>query len=316
MKVASRAPGFNWPATLFDQEDRPGAPVPDKFTSSEVEAWYTGDSPSGLTPPGQELVKEVAHEVVQGKPDHGLGDPVLILTGGVPGSGKSTVMAHLKATHPDLVVIDPDHVKERVVEDLAKANPELVAAMRSNPDWGSVVHETSKVMARNLLGEVLKSGHDVVLDSSMGVSDPDRFRDYVKEACRHGYDVHAIVLYKVDPEVAQRRNSRRGDAGTEIAMRNGETLALPGRRVPDDLIHLTHDLLHQNVEAYVNEGLFRRITLLDNNTDGQPAHVLADYEQTAGHGTWTSRPYQKAWGEQLPLLADMPPSPAIIPGLD
>jgi hypothetical protein len=80
----------------------------------------------------------------------------------------------------------------------------------------------------------------------------------------------------------------------QVELPNQGSLQLPGRLVDSKIIRSSDGQLRENLHQYVSEGLFDRMTVFNNNTDGKPAQKQAVYtRETAGSGFCS----KLEWGE-------------------
>ena len=256
--------------------------VPQSFTQKEVDSYYmtTGaDGKVGLSDAGKAVFATVKAKFMDPVPKAPFGSPTLYFSGGLPGSGKSATMRELfKGSKDEFVRVDPDAIKETLLEDLATKNPALRPQMAADDSWAGVVHETSSLMAKQLANESLGTGKDVLYDSTMASATPDKFQNLAAKARAVGYRVQALIT-KVTPETAARRALERAKYPTVLNLPDQTTLKLPGRLIQKDYIDECQSHLENNLHHFVQTGLFDRMTVFNNDKDGMPAQREATYKR-------------------------------------
>jgi hypothetical protein len=134
--------------------------------------------------------------------------------------------------------------------------------------------------------DALVSGKDVVFDSSMASGNLEKYRKYARKARAGGYKIYGMIA-GVSEETAQERAVQRAKKNMEIKLPGGETLKLPGRLLQTHYIHDCALNLESNLHTYLEEGLFDRCVIFDNNTPVPT--VLSEHERIEKpDGTFTS----------------------------
>jgi predicted kinase len=265
--------------------------LPQRFTSDEVERCYFKSSgPQGigeLSGEGMKLYEAVKAKYLDSVPVCPVGPPTIYLTGGLPGSGKGYVLSKIMQGKPQFVLVDPDEIKKDILRDIADKNPQLKGEMAQYNGWNDVVHETSSDMAKRLMSDALASGKDIVFDSSMASSNVGKYRDFAKRARAMGYQVNGIIA-DVSEETAITRAYQRADTPVRLNLKNGDTLSLHGRFTKPDYIRECSQNLHSNLSTYLQEGMYDRCVVFDNNSPDPK--VSAAYErEKLPDGTFTMK---------------------------
>lgn len=256
--------------------------VPQQFTKDAVDKYYLGADENSLSPAGKALYAQVRGHYLDPVPECTIGSPTIYCTGGLPGSGKGSVVDSMVDHRPDFVLVDPDKIKQDIIEDLATKNPNLRAQMQNDREWGTAVHWTSSIMARELMVEAIKSGKDIVFDSSMSTPDQGKYREFANDARAQGYRVNAMIC-NVDVDKSIERAEKRSKKPVIVDLPDGP-LALPGRLVTADYVRECDQRLHANLNAYLTEGLFDNLVFFDNSRDGEALRFEKSYRRVAGPG--------------------------------
>ena len=122
--------------------------------------------------------------------------PIAILTGGLPGSGKSTFIRKNKdwMTNPAIFKIDADDLRAKLPE---------------YKGWNATqTHEETRDLVKNLLNKVGKTGcsYDVIYDGTMNKS--KKYKPLVETLKKEGYRVF-IMFLKVDKKTSMTRAMNR-----------------------------------------------------------------------------------------------------------
>jgi len=274
------------PGLLMMSEDQPtvgshlllGGPtapeVPQKFRLREVHDYYLTRDEEGLSEAGKALYASIRDRILEGAEPTQVGTPTAYFTGGLPGSGKGTILQKMEASG-GFVLIDPDQIKHDIMADLASKNPQLREAMQNDREWGTVVHWTSSIMAKQLMLDALETGADLVFDSSMSTPDQAKYHEFASKARAQGYRVNAVIC-DVRLEKSIERSEKRAQKQMEVPVEGAEPLKLPGRLVTADYIRECHTRLEHNLFSFRMGGLFDSMTFYDNNSDGAPARLMSD----------------------------------------
>jgi predicted ABC-type ATPase len=122
--------------------------------------------------------------------------PIAILTGGLPGSGKSTYIRNNKdwMTNPAIFKIDADDLRAKLPE---------------YDGWNATqTHEETRDLVKTLLNKVGKTGcsYDVIYDGTMNKS--KKYKPLVETLKKEGYRVF-IMFLKVDKKTSMTRAMNR-----------------------------------------------------------------------------------------------------------
>jgi len=271
----SRAPqgqtdsgGINF-AELYGVNVGNASHIPQRFSAEEVERCYFKSSgPQGvgeLSEEGVKMYEAVKAKYLDSVPVCPVGPPTMYLTGGLPGSGKGYILSKIMQGKPQFVLVDPDEIKKDILRDIADKNPKLKGEMSQYNGWNDVVHETSSDLAKRLMSDALMSGKDIVFDSSMASSNVGKYRGFADRARAMGYRVNGIIA-DVSEDTAVKRAYQRADTPVRLDLKNGETLNLRGRFTQPDYIHECALNLHSNLDTYLQEGMYDRCVVFDNNS--------------------------------------------------
>ena len=135
----------------------------------------------------------------------------LILTAGLPGAGKSTVLSKSEYSH--LPVVDPDEVK-KTLPGYDPLNPQLV-------------HDESKLIARENHLMLLSKGESFVVDGTG--TNVEKYLQWINEARELGYTI-VLFYVKVAASTSLERNARRD------------------RKVPEEVIVEKAGIINQSTE--------------------------------------------------------------------
>lgn len=235
--------------------------VPRQFTQKEVQAYYLSADEESLSEIGRALYTRMKGKYLDPVPEATLGSPTLYFTAGLPGSGKGAVLESMWAEAQDFVLVDPDHLKYDILKDLLAKNPDLGPQMMQDREWGTVVHWTSSLLAKELLLDGLSQKKDLVFDSSMSTPDADKYRKFSIMAREQGYRINALIC-QVDLDKSIERADKRSRKAIQV-----DNLLLPGRLVTPDYIRGCNERLQANLDSFFAEGLFDFAAAFDNNGD-------------------------------------------------
>ncbi|QDH91732.1 hypothetical protein SEA_PHRAPPUCCINO_57 [Mycobacterium phage Phrappuccino] len=175
----------------------------------------------------QQLLNDAWKELGENVPRnrHGL------IVGGLPGSGKSTVLdnhAEIEGVGPvkgNFLRIDPDYFKEQMGKRGMTPQIEGLSPLET----AALIHDESTDLAHRLAHRAYQEGTNVAWDGTLRYPGTDKIEDFKK----HGYTPHGIFVdLPLDASVqrAQERY-RRGHEGYVAG-----TNPLGGRLVPEDYI--------------------------------------------------------------------------------
>lgn len=139
-----------------------------------------------------QLHAEIIKEEVEGNTCIRREAPIVILTGGLPGSGKSTYIRNNKdwMDHPAIFKIDADDIRAKLPE---------------YQGWNaSQTHSETQDIVKTLLGKVGKFGcsYDVIYDGTMNKS--KKYKPLVEVLKKEGYRIF-IMFLKVDKNTSLER---------------------------------------------------------------------------------------------------------------
>ena len=283
---SNQSDGINF-AKLFgvETELKTDNPIPKNFNAEEIERHYfttdvdNAKGKESLSPEGMKLYETIKAKFLDSVPKCPYGSPTLYLTGGLPGSGKGFILGKIMGDKPQYVLVDPDAIKKDIIRDLAQKNPKLKEQMANDKVWGNSVHETSSFMAKMLMDDALGSGKDIVFDSSMASKNVKKYRNYATRARKDGYKVVGIIS-DVTEKTANERAIKRANKPTIVALDDGSSVKLPGRLTESSYIAECTGNLYNNLNTYLNEGMYDYCTIFDNNSSTNPAKVSRVYVRT------------------------------------
>ena len=176
----------------------------------------------------------------------------VIMTMGAPGSGKSYVLRHLGLCQDDVVIVDPDTFKRRLVEyQAAVAADDILAADR--------VHRESSMLAKRARDEGIATGRDLCIDGVLSKREAAlALIGRLKEA---GYEV-TLIAVSIPFDVAYERVLRRGE----------ET----GRFVPRDYAQRAHENIARHRKELLRAADFG-VVYDTNQPFGEPPRLVASY---------------------------------------
>lgn len=199
------------------------------------------------------LHRKIIDDLLWGK-DPAKGQPTLMMLGGGPASGKSSVLA-VDADDPDMLTVNPDELKD-ILPGYSEMSRETDAA-------GTYYHEESSALGKRLSSVAYKEQYNVLYDSA-GDGSTNSMRKKIKEARDEGYRVEARYV-TVNTEDALERNLSRYKKAKE----RGEN----PRLVPDDVLIGTHAKVTDISIELAPE--FDYIELWDNNGDYGETKLIA-----------------------------------------
>lgn len=280
--------GVNF-AKMFGVETEPKAEstIPKHFTAQDIEGHYFAngaDKAKGLndlSDDGKKLYETIKSRYLDPVPKCPHGSPTLYLTGGLPGSGKGFILKKILGDSPQIVKVDPDEIKKDIIHDLAKKDPRLLDEACNNKTWGNEIHESSSFLAKLLMDDALKSGKDIVFDSSMASGNVDKYRKYASTARGLGYKVNGLIS-EVSVDTANERAIKRANKPGLLFLDGGKRKALPGRLTERSYIESCTNNLDNNLKTYLSEGMYDNCIIFDNNSSENPAQVKMVYKREIG----------------------------------
>ncbi len=262
--------------------------VPQHFDKNELQKCYLSEDGNQLSAVGKALYSKIADAFLSSVPQPA-GAPTLTMTGGLPGSGKGQLVKMMQQEVPPFVVVDADKLKDWVLLDLLDKNPNLRSEMEQCKEWASVSHRVSRVLAHELIVDSVAAGKDCLFDSTLAAPKREEYREFVAQARSKGYLVQA-KLAQVELETAVQRAEARAQQPYKIGAGESQVI-LGGRYVPSELIRGAYEGLVTNREAFIQEGLFDRLQIFDNNQTGKPMTLQQEYQRVClADGFCTSQP--------------------------
>jgi DNA repair protein RadC len=125
----------------------------------------------------------------------------LYITGGLPGSGKSSVLGH--SFNQNKVVIDPDAIKYMIADERGIGKEEV-----DKKPWE--LHEDSSVIAKHLIREAVREGKDVVYDTTM--KGEENLRDLLEIVKYDTFQINAKFIH-IPLKSGIERDKARGQHG-------------------------------------------------------------------------------------------------------
>jgi len=160
--------------------------------------------------------------------------------------------------------------------------------MEDSRDWASVVHRTSRVIAHMLMEEALDTHKDVLFDSTLASPNQQEYRDFVNQARAQGHRCTAYIA-RVQTRTAVERDQERAKTPVVLHLPDHD-VTLHGRLVPPELIAGAEKGLQNNLNTFLNEGLFDELSLYDNDREDKPLAQQATFDRLVlPDGSTTSR---------------------------
>ncbi|MBT25087.1 MAG: hypothetical protein CML60_01605 [Rhodobacteraceae bacterium] len=186
-------------------------------------------------------------------------EPDVVILGGGPASGKSTIIKSGDVELPEgHVMVNPDDAKEVI--------PEYSVIIENGDDWAAAyVHEESSDMAKELMARSIRDeSMPTVLDGTGDSSFAKLTRkvETAREQAKGGRIIGEYVT--VDTDVAVKRAIDRGKR--------------EGRKVPREVVEGTHESVSRVFPQAAEADLFDELRLWDTNS-GKPVLI---YEKVDG----------------------------------
>lgn len=151
-----------------------------------------------------------------------------VIAGGLPGSGKSTVLAeHAGLKEGEWVVVNPDDFKDKLAEKGMVPEIEGLSPL----EGAALIHDESLYLASRLSKWAVGTGRNVVFDITM--SQPDQAPRRVEWMRKAGYEDVRAVFVDVPVETSVERTTTRHREGAD-RHRSGEGFG--GRFIPAAII--------------------------------------------------------------------------------
>lgn len=197
-----------------------------------------------------------------------------LITGGLGGSGKSSVLKQLDGYESDeFGTVNPDDIKEIMAAE--GMVPELTGL--SPMEASVLIHEEASMMAKQLEARARTERKNLIWDITMSPSDrppPEASTDKrIRQLRNSGYTEVNGIFVDIPVDVSVSRALRRHRRG-EDKRRAGEPNALGGRFVPPHIIrkgaHATKSSKNRDVFDRLR-GKFDHWEIWDNSVDGRNA---------------------------------------------
>jgi len=161
----------------------------------------------------------------------------IVLSAGAPGAGKSTAISETIGDDSRWRRIDPDVIKEMLIErELASGTYDDLLARKLDDgrpimplELSSLVHRESVELASYLRDRSMRAGENLIIEGTLAWDGMPRV--HADEVLRHGYDHVAVVAVTVSRGVALERTLQRW-----WRRRCDPAAALGGRFVPRSVV--------------------------------------------------------------------------------
>lgn len=177
----------------------------------------------------------------------------ILLTGGLPGSGKTTVVDN----NPDLeadqyATVNPDDIKEMLI---AKGGAPAIRGLLPM-ETNSLLQYESQYIADNFVEEISQKRHNLLLDKTM--SSPNPISKTLATLRERGYSQIEAVFMDVDGYVAYDRIVARHRQGLDDYVTKGEGIG--GRAVSGTVVSasISNDPHFNSTNAQTLVELFKR----------------------------------------------------------
>jgi predicted kinase len=231
--------------------------------------------------------RQAAHDALVGDlysaAEHVPRDRRVIMAGGLPGSGKTTVLhEHAGIDLSQYLMINPDVIKEEMASRGLMPEIEGLSPMEAS----DLVHEESSYIAKRLANRAEADGRNVVWDITM--SRTESANERIDELEAAGYAHIEAVFVDIPIDVSLRRADSRHREGHD-AYCAGQGFG--GRLVPrETILRLGDEEWGSRNRANFEElkPRFQVSRLFDNSVDGRAAVLLESCEtdDNADEGSW------------------------------
>ena len=228
-------------------------------------------------------------------------EPILLVSGGLPGAGKSTILAQQRELEPDripYVTVDPDDIRDRLFAQVLRPDgqhPALVdhpdlEGMPGGPptprELSSVFHAEAARIAVDHRRWLTTENVSFVYDTTM--HSYDAVRVVAESAHRNEYEVSGIYV-DVDRDTARERATSRwaqGLAAHDPEAARGSEEWLGGRYTPEWLTEgffpegSNEAVSRQTMERAADgpKAVLDRAQLYDGRAAGEPATLVQSWE--------------------------------------
>ena len=169
----------------------------------------------------------------------------ILIVGGLPGAGKSTSVNMMKKESNNMVVIDPDIIKPKLMENFDEENSKHVLA----------AHEESSWLAKRLFAEARQRNVNIVYDGMF--SNTEKFRKIMNDALEDDYKTSLIFVH----------------GGAESWRRN--TLLRPRALTPK--IYKEGLKGYKTLQELINHPALNNVIITDNSSrDSVDAKIIFD----------------------------------------
>jgi predicted ABC-type ATPase len=193
-----------------------------------------------------------------------------VIAGGLPGSGKTTVLAEHAGFDPSrFMTINPDLIKEEIARRGLIPHIGGLSPMEAS----DLVHEESSLLAKRLAHRAQAEGRNVIWDVTMSDERSTTLR--IQSLRDAGYTHVTGIFIDIPLEVSVRRADARYREGNE-EYRNGEGLG--GRYVPPEVIRRQTDSNWPSQNRHTFEQVKTAFDVwwrYDNSKDGRRPTVAA-----------------------------------------
>jgi adenylate kinase len=223
----------------------------------------------------KQIVDELAAKYA-GVPNEGKA----VISGGLGGSGKTTVLARFSGIDPSrYATINSDDIKEIMAGKGMIPRAEGVSPMESV----ALVHEESRHITQMAANRFYRDRKNIIWDTTM--SGIETIKPMLRDMRRHGYQEIKAVFVDIPVATAIRRALARHRAGME-RYRNGRGFG--GRFVPPRIIKRSQsmdgDFAHNRSVFGWLKPEFDAWEMWDNSVDGRNPVLVASSKEGGGRG--------------------------------
>lgn len=226
------------------------------------------DPESSYTDERQDLHEEIIKTFFN-KYRHVKRERKIVVAGGLPGAGKSTVLAEkLGIDENDYATLNPDDIKEAMAERGMIPDIRGLTPMEASP----IIHEEASYITNILQARLSKLGVNIIFDTTLSTTDSAERK--IGRLEKHGYTRHETEGFLVDitPDTAISRTKSRYREGMDGYIASGGK-TIGGRYLPESLIkkQRTDDSSiydSKNAENFVKmveDGWISKPKVFDNN---------------------------------------------------
>ena len=214
------------------------------------------DENGNLSPERAALHKQIIDNLLaEARPVEEGVTPVMVMYGGGPASGKTTVIKALHTLPDGSVTIDPDEIKKYL--------PGYLEMSKKDKDAAAFYHEESSMVAKQFAEVLFNERYNAIYDGT-GDGSVNSVMKKINAARKQGYKIDAAYV-TIDTDEALRRNQQRFDK----EQAKGGNPRLP----PAEMVRETHKKVTQILTQLSGE--FDTVTLYDNNGEEGSARPIA-----------------------------------------